>query len=332
VRSAAVNLTVPPRYILPASSIKRSGKISISILRLMANTTPFARNLLPDMQERRRGLTSTGKMSMKWVSSCVSATAIVLLLVSCASKVKSPLAIPGFASALDAGWVEVPLPDSRLVPGALIQIFPVDASTVDLRWIGSLEGTCKIAASVLNTTIGDTPKGTKASREFYLDGSVGATLRNWNVTTDAQYASQAILSIKSGSTRSLDVTAFRTWYAVPANRDAVDAACGSALSNKTTYVIQEVYIVSDGTYSFSDDLNPSVAVKPRTSSTVQVEAFADARGRQSGELTIAKPIVFALRRVQRTADGGWASLGGGTTAGDDASPIVDKKIRAILFP
>src|SRR5262245_19394435 len=101
-----------------------------------------------------------------------------VLLTACASIVTPPppTQIPKLGTALGPSWTPVPLPDSRLTPGAIVSVVPVSAKVVDLRWLGSLQGSCGVPAAALGLTPGNVPEGLRAGSTVEVGADVGATI------------------------------------------------------------------------------------------------------------------------------------------------------------
>lgn len=254
------------------------------------------------------------------------ATTCIALCACNGAGPKVQVTVPGLAAALGGGWVEVPLPDSRLMPGAIIEVTPVGSDQVDLRWLGSLQGSCGVPEDGVLITSGEVPQ-LEAGSMFSLSGDIGATLKSWGVTAQASYDAKATLTIDSDSVSSLDLVRFRAWHALPANAQILSQKCGSTLALKNAYVVQEAFVVSSGKYSFSNDKGIEIGLSAAAQSPVK--ANVGASGENGGKLQITKPIVFALRRVQRTADGAWLTLGSRGNIGEE-SPLFAKTIRRVV--
>lgn len=238
---------------------------------------------------------------------------------------------PGLMSALGKGWVEAPLPDSKLGPGAIVQMTPVDEKTVDLRWLGSLQESCGLPENVISIKSGDVP-GVVTGKDYSIGAKVAASIAKIGVGVgaEAKGARSATLTIGAASADAFDLIRFRGWLAVPANAASLTASCGSTLSEPNIYVIQEAFVISDGSFSFRNEAGAKIAVD--LPPNVPVQVGTDASGKTTGDLLIKKPIVFAFHRIQQVKDGKFSTLGGSRSASeaDEASSVLaGKTIRNI---
>lgn len=232
----------------------------------------------------------------------------------------------GLAQSLGPGWVDAPLPDTKLGPGAIVQITPVGKDEIDLRWLGSLAGSCQVPSSALTVTKGGVGQ-VRTDREYSIGVQAAASVAKVGAEVGAKGARSAQLTVKKASADALDLIRFRSWLAVPTNAAGIDTRCGSTLREPNVYVVQEAFVVSDGSFTFLNDAGVKVGVTPPP--TVPVKIGLDASGKSNGDLVITQPIVFAIHRMQQAKDGSFRTLGQESAEVDANSVLAGKRIRNV---
>ena len=210
-------------------------------------------------------------------------------------------------AALGPAWTIVPLPNTKLTPGAIVQINPLDApaiaqaKTVDIVWLGTL-ATCGVPDTVLAVTPGDVP-GISAGTSYALNADISAKLGPASLDAGANATSTAQLKIDASTDTSLNYVSFSAWVADADNAKAFNAKCRTLLAGANTFVVQEAFVISKGSYSFAKNTGGKLAVTPPPN--IPVKAEVDANGGPTGDLTITQPIVFALKAMQELPEGGF---------------------------
>ena len=221
---------------------------------------------------------------------------------------------PLLRDALGPSWTMVPLPNSALLPGAIVRIVPPAAGAspqaggqIDLRWLGRLAD-CGVPASVVVVSDAVVP-GITSGSTFSLDASLGAKLAGVSAQLSGNVSSTADFTITTSTDSVLDFIGFEAWANALPNAAALATACGAILNQPGVYVVQEAFVISAGSYSFKTDAGAKIGVTPPPN--VPVTASLGGDSGSSGSLAITSPVVFALKVLQPLPQGGFqvAALG-----------------------
>jgi hypothetical protein len=205
-----------------------------------------------------------------------------------------------------------------MTPGAVIKIAQASAGQVDVTWLGNLKD-CGVPDSAVNVEQAATPNFT-GSGDYSLDANVTASIVKFNASAGAKIGSTSAVTIKAASDEFIDFLQFHAWYAIPSNAQQFNTLCGQITLGSGVYVVQEAFVVTDGSVSVKDNANANVSLTPSANSIFK--AGIDASGNSTGELTISKPAVFAIKRLQQTSATTWATLGQPAQAESDSPDIL----------
>ncbi len=226
-----------------------------------------------------------------------------LSLAGCAPH--SSRIIPGLGSGLGPGWTMVPLPNSALLPGAVVEVTSADGGTItskgpiQIRWLGSLQD-CGVPFDALAVNTASVP-GIVSGDTFSLDASVAAKAAGVSLGTLGVNGNDgAHLTIETSSDESLDYLHFSNWLNNPVNHKAINDACGPELTESNVFIVQEAFVISSGSYSFIDAAGGTISVAPPSS---PVNGSADVTIGSNGSITIGAPTVFALKALQEVPAG-----------------------------
>jgi len=200
----------------------------------------------------------------------------------------------------------VPLPNSSLLPGAVIQVTAGDGkpittgSPLQIRWLGSLQGNCKVPENMLAINAASIP-GITSDKTFSFDASIAAKAAGLTLgSLGANVSHDADLSISTSADQSLNYLQFTSWVNDPINHAVVDKACGSILTQPNVFIIQEAFVISAGDYNFKNSGGAKISVAPPN---VPVNGSADVSFANGGTITIKAPTVFALKALQEIESG-----------------------------
>jgi len=252
-----------------------------------------------------------------------------------------PSPYPDLSAVLGAGWRIVPLPNTKLNPGAIVQLTPVgaptiaDAKTVDLLWLGMLQD-CGVPASALAVEGGAVPAIT-SGRSYSIGTNVAAALTGIGPSIAANATRTTQLRIDQASDVSVNLINLDTWLANPANMQALQfSPCGHFLAQPNVYTIEEAFIVFKGSYAFTDAAGATLAVTPAPGVPVTVSGSVSGGANES--LQIDQPIVFAIRNM-RPFSGGFAPVATATASGREeapapaaTSPLAGKALGQVRIP
>ena len=225
---------------------------------------------------------------------------------------------PYLRDALGLSWTMVPLPNSGMSPGAILQVMPVgtgsaaSAAQLDIRWLGRLED-CGVPAAALAVSDAVVP-AINAGDTYSIDASLGASLAGVSGKLGANASSTADFVVSKSTDSSLNFIGFQSWAADPGHAAVLGQRCGPSLALPGVYVVQEAFIVSDGSYTFKTTGGGDIAVQPPPN--VPVKLSAGGSTGNTGALTITSPIVFALKVLQPLPRGGFQ------TATIDTHPVA----------
>ncbi len=230
----------------------------------------------------------------------------VLPLAGCPAPLPAPQIASSLRAALDPNWTLLPEPDSRMVPGAIVEIIPpapgAAASKLDLRYEGSL-ALCGWPDFAKSVEEGATP-AISAGTTVGFDASLGAKLAGVGGQIGVNSSSQAALTIGKATFDTLPKIALQNWTQDPANAAIYKQKCGAYFSQPGYYVVSDAFVISSGSYTFLNSTGGSISVTPPP--TVPVTASADVKVGDNGSVTITQPVVFALHLLQPLPMGAFA--------------------------
>ena len=237
----------------------------------------------------------------------VGVLASAMLLGGCPSSA----VVPPLAETLGPSWTMVPLPNTSLVPGAVVQVVqttgtPGKAGQIDLRLLGQLSD-CAVPAAALVVQNAAVPSVTSGST-YGIDASLGAKLAGVSGQLGGNVSSMANFTIGSSTDSTLDYIAFQRWATDVVNAASLSHACGQILAQSGVFVVQEAFGISSGSYTFQTKGGVSIGVTPPPN--VPVQASVGANAGTTGGLTITQPVVFALKVLQPLPQGGFQVASG----------------------
>ncbi len=236
-------------------------------------------------------------------AACVLASAA--WLGGCPLVVPNAKIAPYLQEVLGPSWTMVPLPNTALKPGAIVQVVkavaPQAGGAIDLRLLGTLADCAVPPAAALVSQAG--VPGMAAGATVAVDASLGARLAGVSAEIAANAGAKTALTITEAMDSTLDYIVFQRWAADPAHAAALRQACGPILAQPGIYVVQEAFVVSAGSFTFTNSAGGKIAVVPPPG--VPVQAGVDVQTGQSGALTITQPIVFALKVLAPLPQGGF---------------------------
>ncbi len=213
-----------------------------------------------------------------------------------------PTRPPQLGDILGSQWTLLPLPNSKITPGAVVQIAPAtgNSGAVDILWLGSLDSSCQVPADILGIQSGIVP-GLTSGTSVTVSADVGAAIAGVSLGAAGDVQKTSTLTINKASVNSINLISLDNWLQDPANGKAFQSRCGSILARPNMYAVEEAFVISDGTYAFRNTADAKLSVRPPPG--VPVKAELGVGGGPTGDLRITQPVVFGLRRMAPLAGG-----------------------------
>ena len=215
---------------------------------------------------------------------------------------------PALSATLGPDWLLVPLPNTSLGPGTVVQVTTdgaadlAHAKQLGITRLGALKS-CNVADAAVLVNDSAVPTMT-AGATYSIDASLGAKLASIaSANLGANASSTADFTITKSTDSTLDFIVLSRWMSDPSNAAIVQQACHSIFNQKNVYVVQEAFIISAGSYIFKDSQGVDISVTPPPN--VPVKAGIGSTNGSNGGLTIVEPVVFALKVLQPLPQGGF---------------------------
>lgn len=265
------------------------------------------------------GLSPTGNLTRRWLGSLLQILLMFELLSGCSllESVTKPAAMDTFYRA--NGWTPLPIPDSKLAPGALIEI--TDNKVV--RYWDDLS-TCGVPTDLLKPVSGKSPQLTFNQDADY---KAEAVLQVSGVTAGPDFSKvhTTRLTHQDHGADALKLIAIQIWLADPQNSDKFPQACKEFFNGKNHFLVQESYRVAKGKYALIDKNEATIKVTNLALGPLKIEPGASAKVTSDGELLFDQIVYTAIRNVRRL-DGQFQTLGKlSPTQSDDA--LIDELLH-----
>lgn len=205
-------------------------------------------------------------------------------------------------------WIALPLPDSRIMPGAIVSI-----QKGQIAWESNL-ATCGAPARTL-TPVASAGSSIVATRNADYDAS--AVLRIKGVEAGPQFdrVRKVSLTLDDHAAIGLDAIELGLWLHAPGTQ--LSPVCREFLTRKNVFIVQEAYRASKGRFTLYDANNRKIGLTGLTIGPLSLQANASAAVTAEGDLAFNEPMYTAVRRVKLMSDGSLKTLGGGDERDDD---------------
>lgn len=238
------------------------------------------------------------------------------LLVACQSTpVLSP---PPLAAALKPlGYIVLPIADSGMTPGSVIQVTPEGGGS-EVRWLGHIHS-CGLTDDDLGLGQPNDIGAITSNSSYSVDANVAIDIARIAAEIKPQLsaAKTAVLKIDKAQFVRIDLIKTSSWFAVPAHVASVPQACNDWLSRSNVYLVTEGVRVT-GSYSFKDSAGAGVNVTPASGKSVS--ASGNISLDKDGSLVITTPEYVAIKDAKQLSLGNFAVMGGG---GAPSVPTAD---------
>jgi len=243
---------------------------------------------------------------MKTFAKCILLIGTPLLIVSCTST--PPLTLTPLDSPLKAaGFILLPMTDSKMTPGSVIEVKRDSTGATSVRWLADIRK-CGLKNSDLGFTQGTS--GAISSDTNY-SADVGATLAILSIKAQIQPQLQAAKTVtvkvdKDGAD-AIDLIATSAWFSDPGHIAAMPAICKTFLSQPDTYLVNEAFRISSGSYTFKDSAGAKINLSALSGQNISANAGVSAAA--DGSITIASDVYLAVKDVKQLSLGAFTTMG-----------------------
>lgn len=205
-----------------------------------------------------------------------------------------------------AGWTLLPIADSNYSPGVVVY-FPKGQSSP--RYIGPYSS-CNVPTNKLALTNGTSP-GLDTTKDMSADVNVAVKLAGVGGTATAGVASKATVKITDQGSQGLDLIGIEKWRLSEEGKAAFAGVCNSYFSEGGYYLINEGWVIRNGTMTFQSGPDASITVDPvKVNPNLTIGGGGNIKGIKDGTLTFGTSAFVAIRGVV-PLKGGLGYLGPG---------------------
>jgi hypothetical protein len=216
-------------------------------------------------------------------------------------------------------WIPLPLPDSRIGPGAIVTI-----KKGQVAFESSLDK-CGAPKNVMTPV-----RGNDASITGKVEGEyeASAALKIGGVSAGPEFkkARKTSLRMENHHPEGLDRIELAMWLKDPSVK--LPPACEAFLTEKDVFLVQESYRVDKGRITLYDDKKTKLSLSGLNLGIVKLDANAKTARIVDDEVEFSAPMYTAIRRVKYLKGGGLKTLSNATGAPADD----DGKALALLYP
>jgi hypothetical protein len=216
----------------------------------------------------------------------------------------------------------LPLPDSRVGPGTIVQLS--DAAGVD--YLGEFTD-CGVPQTAIETVSGALPNF-DLSTGVDFSAKVLVTYQGVSVGPEYDKLSTAKLQVQQWAAPALKRLKLSIWLADPTNLARVSPTCREWVNRPEVYLISEALQITQGTYELKDSSGAKIDAKipEEIARYVNIGANAELKKTADGKTIFSVPTTLAVRKVEKLAPG-FANLGD-----DDHKETADARLRTIWQP
>lgn len=211
-------------------------------------------------------------------------------------------------------WIPLPLPDSRIGPGAIITI-----KKGQVGWESNLSSCGAPAAVLAATTSAGSILTFKANAEYGAD----AALSIGEVTVGPEFKKVKKVTLKADNHKpyGLDRIKLGTWFNDP--KTELSGECKKFLARNDVFIVQEAYEIAKGSFTFFGDNNSKISLSGISVGPVKIGANAKAQANKQGDLEFSEPVYTAIRRLKYLKSGELKTLSApGPEKTDDAAALA----------
>jgi hypothetical protein len=215
-------------------------------------------------------------------------------------------------------WVPLPLPDSRVAPGAIVSI-----RNGQVAWESTLTE-CGAPPAVMQVTSGAAGTiDTKTEAEYGAD----AALQIAGVSAGPEFkkVKKATLKLEGHSAEGIDRIRLGTWINQTGMR--LPPVCEKFLKQRDIFIVQEAFKVTKAALTLYDDKDAKISLGGINLGIVKIGANAKAKVTANGSIDFEAPVYTAIRRLKYMKDGELKTL---STPGPETTR--DAEARLLLYP
>jgi hypothetical protein len=203
-------------------------------------------------------------------------------------------------------WLALPIPETKMRPGAVIQVTEVEGATPDIRWVGDLSE-CGIKESELNYHRGKYPLVSSGDNFSMAASGIVRLLPIFGGSVESGVVDRGVLNIEDAGGDAIDLLALSKWLEKPGNLQKLPASCMAILGQQHVYIVSEAFRVSKGSYELIDKKGATlkVSAQPPGHSTA---AEAGAEVTSLGTLKVTEDMYFGVRKVKEIVAKGHVTI------------------------
>jgi hypothetical protein len=241
------------------------------------------------------------------------ALAVAAIIYVCQPKVTDvTVPAPMQQFYLANGWIPLPMPDSRMAPGVIVEVVPGQG----ISFISNLK-TCGVPDDVLKPVPGTFPKLTFSTKAKY-DAKAVLGVEGVQIGPEFSKVKNVGLEQDNGGSDAIDSLGLQIWYSKPENASKFPQTCTDFLNAPNHYIIRESYRISKGKYTLYGENNAKINLKGLSLGPIKISPDVSASVTADGALEFESLEYTAIRRLRKVA-GNFQTLGkpGQPEAADD---------------
>ena len=230
----------------------------------------------------------------------------------------APLTLTPLAQALPTGFIILPIADSAMRPGSIIEVKPIPGAPAQVRWLADIRS-CGLKDDDLGFLQGNTGQ-LSSSKQFSLDANVAVQILaiKSEFKPQLQAAKSAVLKTDNTGLDRIDLIKTSSWFSLPGNISAMPPVCKTYLMQPNTYLVNEAFRVSSGSYTFTNSAGAGINLTALQGQNFS--AAANVKITSDGSITVTSPEYIAVRDVKQVSLGTFQTMG---TAGTANIPSAD---------
>jgi hypothetical protein len=215
-------------------------------------------------------------------------------------------------------WLPLPLPDSRVGPGAIVTI-----KKGEVAWESSLDR-CGAPPVVLKPVPGS-DSSINATTEAEYGADAALKIAGVSIGPEFSKVKKTSLKLEEHHPEALDRIRLGEWFHKAGTE--LSAECQKFLAEKDVFIVQESYKAGKGRVTLYDQKGAKLSVGGLNVGIVKLDANAHGTKTVDGAIEFDNPMWTAIRRLKYFKGGDLRSLGA-----PGPEKTVDAAARALLYP
>jgi hypothetical protein len=258
---------------------------------------------------------------MRWHSCFLIFIAAIQLGCGGAGDLAKPSEIGEILLVKD-GWIMLPLPDSKYLPGSVITA----SEESGVRYLGHLKS-CAVPSDILKPEKGSAPKIIFTKNKSF---DAKATLVFKGISAGPEFGTikNTKLTIDEHSMDALDLIRISVWLTEPDNKKRIPQVCFEWLGKPNTFVVNEAYVIKKGKYSLYDQKGGKIKLSADSFLKLFVTAGGETNisSTQDGDMEFTQEVTLAVRRVKRIGNS-FQTLSPGSEVDLSGDDIIRKSFQ-----